>query len=593
MVVVAKEVINRFRKCEGEGKYHFTAQLGDNVDAKVFLRRLDNEGIYVRAYLMTRSPSKRIEEIGEVSCTVRSVDTLDIDVRDLCNKLLKNLHDYRKSASSPPKRTRRDLAEKVMSIPNIMEPDNYRKYIGRREWGPDTTEDAVKYFANTIGRGVIDVYGDDASTDEIMEFVETEIDRIYDAKYQHPTKDGTVIKRRREDIYNGIVSRMARARVVQMYLIDNYPDEGWGTLLPLVPRYTTSSAEEIKAVTYEQYIKLCALVKRLCVAGYPLAFCALGEVCSGERVGESSAHLVGDFDLRETYGRCYINHQLDDHGVRTNKLKNIYSYRYVSFAGMRHEMILLRRAQLAAMGYTEDQYAMMPLGAYDDTPYEFIGKQKVSSFIRILLKMVGCDEKWLDKEAEKMFIAAKAGGDSEDVDVSAHLLRRTIATFLSNGGMSADDVDAVLGHKNEENKDTDYGSWDKAQELSAIMERAVTLGSLCRTSNPAYTPVPLSDNVDFQLMGNTCYQFYAEADSYLEIDVTSMEPEAGVSVMVPEPYRSTSFHLRNPVDTIISRRERPILPKLQSSEEVERWIREAEEIDLSMFIKGGGEIDES
>lgn len=581
MILITKDIVDQLRH---KGKYTFTAQIENNIDAKVFLTRKEDDEVFVRAYLMTRTPNERIDEVSEATCTVRSMDMLHIDIRDLCNKLIKKLRDFRTPPVLSSKRSMKDFAERVYAVPNVLLPESYKKYVPRGWTSKSTVAKAVSYYANTIGTKVYGVYGYDATIDDFMVFLEQECDTIYDRQYAHPTKDGRIIKQRREGVYNGIAKRFDMARAVQMFLLEHAPEGEWPSMpIPTLPRYVAASAEEIKSIHYEHYIKLCTLLKRLCEMEYPLAFNALGEVCNGERVGESCAHLIGDFELQEDFGRVYIDYQLDEDGNRTTILKNEYSHRFTFFGGFLREMVLLRTTQLASRGYSESEYALMPFGAYADTPYTFIDKKKVSSFIRKLLKLVGCDEKWLEAEAEKMFVAAKAVGNSEDLDTPAHLLRRTIATFFSNGGMPLDYVDAVLGHANEENLKKDFASWDKAKEIAAMAERSIWLGSLCSTKNPAYTPVPLCGNRDFLLDGNSRYCFRAEEDTYIEIDITALDGDAGLHVIVPDTYRTTSFQLRNPADTTTSRSVRTIPPKLPDKEEVEHWIREAEEIDLSMF----------
>ena len=184
-------------------------------------------------------------------------------------------------------------------------------------------------------------------------------------------------------------------------------------------------------------------------------------------------------------------------------------------------------------------------------------------------------------------------GNEEDLDVTAHLLRRTIATFWANGGVPIEYVDAILGHENPENKKINYASIDKAQEICAMIDRAIHLGSLCQTCNPAYTPVDISSNTSAKLKGNASYSFIVQEDTFVSLNLSCLEAGQPIKITVSDSIPQLTLfadslldknNLLSPRDTIETNHSSPILPALPSPEEVESWIREANQIDLTEII---------
>lgn len=481
-----------------------------------------------------------------------------------------------------------------MSVDGIFDPQNYNQYIQKEKktqkgWRETTTEQAVKYYANTIGK-VYERFGKDASRSDFEVFREEEVTRIYHSNFQHPCKDGAVIKRRRENIYNSLNERFRRASIVQKFLLDHHPEMDWPSVpIPVAPRYSTPSNENIKTITYEQYVKMHVFLWRLCVARVPHAYASTGEVTQGMRVGESCAPLVGDFDVRAGYGRYYVGWQVDSNGNRTDVLKNDASYRYTFFGQFVCDIIALRKKQLREDGFTDEEADLLPFASSAEAPHQFLKKAKVSAFLRELLVLSGCDEKWLEQQADKIFAAAAVAGNRDDTDIGAHELRSTYATLTANGGIDADTVDALLGHVNKRNAKKDYASWETAEEICQKLERCIYLGSLCGTRNPAITPVEIKPEEGYKLRGNTTYRFVASADMYLAFDIVALEGCDEINVQLPAASECVLLR-RTPQDTLESKRSRPILPELPDPDVIEKWIKEAYEIDLTDIIRRYGGV---
>ena len=583
MIDISKEIME---KLERGCSYEFESAICENVVAKTKLV-LQDGSILISSRLYTQIPVQKIKEVPPQSTRSRNINVLPYDIRNIHNALASKYIASINSSKKRDKKSNKEFPQRVYDVPGILCPENYSSYVAKG-WGEGTTKQAVSYFANTIGK-IYELYGDDATRVDFEEFREKEVERIYKANFQRPCKDGTIVTKRREQIYMGVNQRFKEARVIQQYLLDNYPGEWPETKIPVLGRYAVGKFEEIKSIGYERYIKFCVLLVRCCEIGIPHAFAAAGEALCGERIGESCAPLIGDFERQGDIGRYYVEYQIDKYGNRTNILKNPQSYRYVFFGNLMNYIIDLRIKQLMMAGVDTDAMENMPFAAKLSEPYTFLRKETVSSFIRELLVLCGCDEDWIRREAERLFVASVVTGTDEDLDVSAHILRRTLATVWGNGGVHPDDVDAVLGHKNEKNLHKSFASWRDAKRIFGEITRSFHFGSMVECQNPAYCVNTISSPCKFRLHGNSKYSFHCETDLWVDVDLVTLEGNDAVYINVPKQCSAKDFLRREVPDTCESRESRPILPRLPAESDIEKWIADARLIDISKIIKRYGE----
>ena len=590
MKLITKQTLEKLKNGK---KVRLDIPVTDTVTAHLVLSPKGGEQVLIRGYLYNLNPRGRITSVKEKSKTSVSYDSLPYDVRDLKNALARSYEQLTKPAAKPRTIRPESFAAQVKAIPDIENPDNFTKYVPRG-WGKDTSHAAVSYYARTFG-AFYNEYGFDATEADFHTFLESEIKRIYGISY--PCQDGSIVLQRRENIYNGIMTRWSKARVVQKYLLEHHPEIEWpSTLIPVEPKYKAISAEELKTISFKQYITVLTLLNRLCIAKVPYAYAALLEAVCGARIGESCAPLIKEFEVALDYARYYIDYQIDESGNRTRVLKNENAHRFIFFTSLMKEMLILRKSQLLNEGFSADEIGDLPFASSTDDPHKFLRKQKVSAFIKEILYLAGCDAEWIERESERLFVTARATGNEEDLDVTAHLLRRTITTFFANGGIPINTIDAILGHENQENQNIDYSSIDKAREICAMIDRAIYLGNLCQTSNPAYTPVKVSGDMSYTLHGNSAYTFVAEEDTYMTLNVNCLECGNTLSIkatngnpqleLFPTTIVNKDDLLLHTAPVSLNRNSsRPILPALPSLEEVECWISKANQIDLTEIIQ--------
>ena len=201
--------------------------IGENLSAHFILIPKDGECTAIRGYLNTLNPRGRLTTINEKSKKSNSYLALPLDIRDLRNSLVRGLENLNRPEVRPRAIRPNTFTAQVMSISDLENPNNFTKYVPRG-WGKTTASTAVSYFARTFGH-FYQTYGIEATESDYLEFFESEIDRIYKTQYKHPSNNGTIIKQRREQIYNDLISRWRNARAVQRYLLENHPEFGWPT----------------------------------------------------------------------------------------------------------------------------------------------------------------------------------------------------------------------------------------------------------------------------------------------------------------------------------------------------------------------------
>ena len=129
-----------------------------------------------------------------------------------------------------------------------------------------------------------------------------------------------------------------------------------------------------------------------------------------------------------------------------------------------------------------------------------------------------------------------------------------------------------------------------------MIDRAIYLGSLCQSSNPAYAPITVAADSSYTLHGNTAYSFLVEEDMYITLDIDCLECGNAISIKATD--RSPQLELfpaagLNKDDLLLNHSplspnhspNRPVLPAPLCPEEVERWIAAANQIDLAKIIE--------
>jgi len=410
-----------------------------------------------------------------------------------------------------------------------------------------------------------------------------EVDRIMAQDNKHGKTQNT-----RDKVADGLSSRWSYANEIISYARAKEPEGNWSnTQLITFEKKKYSSPELVKILPYYRFIIAVRLLFLACLEGIQEAFAGAALVLRGLRVGESSAIILGDIEYNGSIARCYVDKQVESKGKITNRLKNESSYRYVFIFGLLLDIVEMRKKQLREQGYSNEEINRSYLGSSYEDPTVPIDKTKVSAFLKSILILSGCENEDL-RTVERDVFGEK--GDDCDHDLSAHLFRRNFATYALNGGMSLQEVDALLGHENQKNKKIDYAGWDNAAVIVGKLNRCMNLGSITSRPNPSFLPVYLS-NMSVIADGNKEYHFLVDRDGEIEGSFFTLEANDPIEIIVDGCEIDIPIMVQTSVDNIEDRKSRTVLSIIPSAEEIEQWIRIADETWEKSEL-GGGLINE-
>ena len=479
------------------------------------------------------------------------------------------------SSISVNHRSTKNFKAQVEAVPGIRTPSSFGIRKTKRYLAQSTLDARVTYFIETIG-AMYQHFGTFDVPEAMQEDYRTDlVSKIYERQKRHGGAGST-----RDEIANAVNQKWRESNEILEYCRKTDPESVWPAYpIPYAPSISTGSIELLKVMPWERYIKCLVLLYRACMARIPEAFACTGCATVGMRIGESCAPKLGQFEFNDDAGRYYVGHQIDKTNQLTDKLKNIYSYRYIPVFGVFRDIYNLRKNQLKSDGFSEAEINEAFLASDPNSLQTPVKRSRVQRFVKKLLFLTGISREEIE------LISASAGGEAgndSDHDFTSHFFRRVFATYAANGGLLLKEVDATLGHENEENKKEDYAGWDKIELLTQKLSRAIYVGSLTSSQNPAHTPYKLSGNVLLNLSGNYQYRFIAENDGYLSLNATTLESDAPISINVLSSDGCGMAVAPTPVyDTKESKEKRPILPKLPSDVLIEKWISEAWTIDIS------------
>ena len=548
------------------------------------------------AHLETLSPAQRVPNI-RITRTCSRKEVLQLDIDTLCRMALSQFKSNQASAPSvPASKNVVALAEQfrtgIEKIPNLYSPASYN-VKGVRSWNKQTTEDSVKYILNTMGKFFAEHHMNPSPDDyekffdlSAAEIAEKAIKRklpewtpndasLSPAKYEQFLANAAQNLTARWKRASRVLTYIQRMRA-ELNLTFPCPTEP----ISLQPCLTATAPEQIKSLPDEIYVKCCTLLLRLCELGIPAAYASICEVLVGMRISESCAPLIGDFEVFPNYVRLFVKYQITDKGERLIYLKTDASYRYVYFGDFFLRLLNLRKSQLAAKGFTAEEISEMPLASPDESPRCFLIPDSVLPFVKKLLTAAGCDKNWVMTAEYLLFQASGLFG----LDPTSHTCRRALVTYWLNRGIPLSIVDELVGHKNSDRGHYDFASPEFGSTVAALMERTRYLGSLCQCLNPAFVPQPLSGHHTILLKGNHRYQFVAEQDGWLELNVNTLECRDDLLIDSNMELSLDDLNAQYITDTLTSRRTRPILAPLPTEDTVEKWIQEAQEMDLSAFL---------
>lgn len=308
----------------------------------------------------------------------------------------------------------------------------------------------------------------------------------------------------------------------------------------------------------------------------------------GLRTAEACAVQIGSLLLREDwFVVCPVLHQMKN-GERARILKTKAAYRYAIGGTLMVRLIKLRCQYLRSLGYSEAEIAQMPLVSSSSDPTQFADPSALSGYAKELLLACGYEEERMRAAYLLMEIEPDPDGQGgKDTEVATYILRRDwLSRAIHCCGLSAADVDYLIGHANEANQQTDYTNPDVQRELALQIERYVFLPD--NTRNPYYAPIHVKPGrikvTDIE--GFNGYRVVTE-DGPVEIqfDLTTGESGETFTLTTNGQFSVPVSHQYSRPDSPEKRRGRPLVRGLKPRSYYQALIARAKEIDLTRFSK--------
>lgn len=377
-------------------------------------------------------------------------------------------------------------------------------------WNVNTHRTVYTYWLN---HGISNLLLEMAESEEPALVLKAKRDQlIFDTK-EHGSSRGT-----EQQAAQTVDINLYRMNVLLKYLREDHPEFPMFDLTGVSLGGRAIPEEQIKTLPEAmcQFIRR-ELEARLLnepreVLGTVLMFdCALR---TAEAAGIKEACIV----FFDSYAVIEVMYQ-EDGGVRVERLKTDNAYRYVvaSYWGM----TMLRKCLDVLQPNLDDDRVL-------------IRSAELSRWIRKLLN--NFDHEFV-KEAERI---EQTNPDYDDngrpiYDVPAYVLRRNAASrWLNYDGLTHDEIDIMLGHK-EKDKRPEVYLMDEAhqKEIAVKLERYV-YNPEC-TKNPAFCPIEVAagSRVDLEAYSVQRIVNTGKTPLRVHIDVTACCPDEEIEERVP------------------------------------------------------------
>lgn len=437
-------------------------------------------------------------------------------------------------------------------------------------WDEDTMKWTYTYFENRILHR-LDALGMEADSADLAEIKDALVEKALKSK--HSNGDPVT----------------ANKSVSQYLLRVNWLLKQLYELNPALPHrlFNTEGIDTLPMTDQVKYIpdvirvKFAYLLTKM--SHYGLAMGAGLMATGGTRTAEACAVRIGDISLRDGYVVIPILYQIKN-GNRIPRLKTDAAYRYCICGSLMHHLIVQRMDYLSSLGYSSEEIAEMPLVSYPDDPCRYADPSGLSAFVKELLQLCGF------QKANFRLIAALTRREPDldsdgvpDTDVSAYALRRDWAgRAIHICGMASADVDYLIGHKNTDTKDKDYTNYDVQSDIARQLERHTFLPEYSR--HPYYNAICPVPGKTIDLTGYSAYRITADKEPIeVTLRVTTSESgnrvdfiTDGTVISLPEPQIGAK-------DAPRLQENRPVISPVTSSDKYQKWIEEAEQIDISKW----------
>ena len=380
----------------------------------------------------------------------------------------------------------------------------------RQSWNWGTHKSVYTYWLN---HGISDLLLRMAeSEDPYYELQKYRNERI-DATYNHGRSN-----KNRDKAAQTVDINLMRANILLHYLRKEHPE---------FPAFDLTKCSFLARAVPEEQMKY--LPEPLCryltsdldasVGSEPhLVLCAVLMYDGALRTAEAAGISIRCIAFYESYCVIKVLSQ-EKGGERIDRLKTDNAYRHVVLSYW--AMTMIQRC-----------LDVLNLGPDDELP--LVRAEELSRWIRKILYKY--DSSYMEN-AEKI---QRTNPDYDDTgkpiyDISAYVLRRNAASrWLNYDGLTHDEIDIMLGHKEKDQRPEIYLLDETHQrEIAAKLERYV-YNPNC-TKNPAFSPLEITPQYKIDLEPYTMVKIVNTSDQPLRVhsDLTACCPTEAIKVRTP------------------------------------------------------------
>lgn len=340
--------------------------------------------------------------------------------------------------------------------------------------------------------------------------------------------------------------------------------------------------EQAKSLPDVIRIRLAALLLHLIPNGLTMGVILM--FLLGLRPSEACAVEIGTLTLESDYLVCPVLVQMQGK-KKVDRLKTDAAYR--SAVGPYLAVFFARKRldYLQSLGYSQEQLQVMPLVSSPKSPVTSASGSELSAYVRQLLSACGCSKEFWHSAAILMVKEPDISPESmAEKSVEAYVLRRDFITRALNCcGMSAVDVDYLVGHANRAPHMKDYTSPEIQQVLAAQLERYVF--SPTHTRNPLFRAVPAVPGT-ICLQSFPAYRLCNQSNEPVLVDINLETLDGGGTILVRTTgqMKCAEYRDRCSIDDPELRAERPIMLLPHPENYYLQQIEIANTIDCSPFL---------
>lgn len=345
---------------------------------------------------------------------------------------------------------------------------------------------------------------------------------------------------------------------------------------------TVPIAEQAKYIPNDVRVLLAWVLTQAVSNGLSMGVAAM--LLMGTRTAEACAIKIGDIVLGDQgYVDCPVLWQMKN-GRRISRLKTDSAYRHAIGGYLMFVLTTKRMEYLRKAGYTNEELLEMPLVSDSNDPCRYADPSKLSSYAKKLLLVCGYSQVSFQLAASLVVREPDLDIDgTSETDVTAYILRRDwVGRAMNVCGMTAADVDYLVGHKNPGTRKKDYTNPDIQQSIALQLERYVFLPEYSK--HPYFAPACLKPGKPVDLDGYNAYCIRG-GEKPMDVTVDIVTAECGESIIISTngTVISTVEQKNGAKDSPEMRETRPLIGAVPPPSYYQDLEGQAQSIDISEF----------